>query len=64
MISPNDYAEQVNQVENLSKEIYILKHEKDRLSNALIAIIEECPNPKLPYGIRVVEIAKEALEYT
>lgn len=28
---------------------------------ALKEIIEECPNPKLPYGKKVVEIAKEAI---
>lgn len=28
---------------------------------ALQAIIDECPNPKLPYGNRIVEIAKQAL---
>ena len=33
-----------------------------KLQKAWFEIIEECPNPKLPYGIRVVEIAKKALE--
>lgn len=32
------------------------------LLKALREIIEECPNPKLPYGQKVVEIAKKAIE--
>ena len=32
------------------------------LKCALENIIEECPKPKLPYGMKVVEIAKEALK--
>jgi len=32
------------------------------LIKALKDIIEECPEPKLPYGIRVVEIATKALK--
>jgi hypothetical protein len=31
------------------------------LYEALKAIIDECPNPKLPYGIKIVEIAQQAL---
>jgi hypothetical protein len=34
----------------------------DDLLDALREIIAECPDPKLPYGIRVVEIAKAAIE--
>lgn len=34
----------------------------EKLKNALTKIIEECPNPKLPYGVAVVEIAKVALK--
>ncbi len=34
----------------------------DLLIKALKDIIEECPEPKLPYGIRVVEIATKALK--
>lgn len=33
----------------------------DNLQDALIKIIQECPNPKLPYGIAVVAIAQKAL---
>jgi len=32
-----------------------------RLRQALKEIIEQCPNPKLPYGCAVVDIAKKAL---
>ena len=32
------------------------------LLSALKDIIAECPNPKLPYGIRIVEIAQAAIE--
>ena len=31
------------------------------LATALKDIIEECPNPKTPYGLKVVETAKKAL---
>jgi len=33
----------------------------DELVAALKDIIEECLNPKLPYGIRIVEIARAAI---
>lgn len=33
----------------------------DALREALEAIIDECPKPKLPYGVRVVEIVQAAL---
>jgi len=32
-----------------------------KLRKALEEIIEQCPNPKLPYGCAVVDIAKKAL---
>lgn len=32
------------------------------LLKALRDIIDECPNPNLPYGHKVVEIAKKAIE--
>lgn len=34
------------------------------LRNALREIIDECPNPKSPYGFKVLSIAKKALEQT
>lgn len=38
-----------------------LEHKIKLLREALQAIIDECPEPKLPYGKKVVEIAKNAL---
>ncbi len=38
----------------------LLKAAPDLLA-ALRAIVAECPNPKLPYGARVVEIARAAI---
>ena len=38
------------------------KAEIVRYRAALIDIIEECPNPKWYYGMKIVEIAKKALE--
>ena len=35
---------------------------EEKLVKALEDIIEQCPNPKLPYGINVVEIAREAIQ--
>ena len=31
------------------------------MEKALMDIIEECPNPKLPYACKVVELAKNGL---
>lgn len=39
-----------------------LRTEIERLREALTDIIDECPDPKLPYGLRVVEIAANALK--
>ena len=36
--------------------------DNENLRKALKEIIDQCPNPKLPYGISVVEIARKALE--
>lgn len=32
-----------------------------KMREALVAIIEECPSPKRPYGMRVVELARTAI---
>lgn len=45
------------------KQIKELKFEIENLKVALQQIIEECPNPKLPYGNKIVEIAKFALSH-
>ena len=37
------------------------KERASRMERALLDIIEECPNPKLPYSCKVVELAKNAL---
>ncbi len=39
-----------------------LKEQMDVLLQALGEIINECPNPKLPYGIRIKEIALTAIK--
>jgi hypothetical protein len=35
--------------------------QRDLLTKALTAIIDECPNPKLPYGKAIVSLASVAL---
>ncbi len=46
--------------EELEANAHMLAASKE-MYEALKAIIEECPNPKLPYGTKVVEIARKAL---
>lgn len=45
-------------------EVVRLEAENRALKLAMQAIIDECPNPKLPYGIAVVNIARSALSQT
>ncbi|MGB3988090.1 MAG: hypothetical protein WBK67_00105 [Minisyncoccales bacterium] len=42
--------------------IHKLEYEKEILREALKEIVSECPEPKSPYGKRIVEIAKEVLK--
>lgn len=37
------------------------KKRSTKMEKALMDIIEECPNPKLPYACKVVELAKNGL---
>ena len=39
----------------------IYKEENKRMQKALEEIIEESPNPKLPYSLRIVALAKQGL---
>ena len=58
--SRDECQREINDISNQLQEI--IRH-RDILRQALTEIVLECPNPKLPYGIRIVEIAVKALEY-
>ena len=45
----------------LTERLWAAQQVIDRLVKALEAITEECPSPKLPYGMAVVRIARKAL---
>lgn len=64
-MSLRDQYEEIDELEDqIERDHYKkvrLEHKIKLLREALQAIINECPEPQLPYGKRVVEIAKKAL---
>lgn len=54
IVAPDEAFQNRAELINLRSRLQVAK-------TALTGIIAECPNPKLPYGVAVVEIAREAL---
>lgn len=54
--------ELIAQIREAEENFKQMKEQRDLLVKSLQDIIDECPNPTLPYGKKIVALANEALK--
>jgi len=55
-------TELIAQIKEAEENYKKIAEQRDLLVKTLQDIIEECPNPKLPYGKKIVALASAALK--